>query len=305
VSSYHCEELDIHKCNILGSCILFENCAHWCIDLTAPTGAVCGDAPPNGVGARDKVDSIHATDSIENKNSKTYECTANHAGVLTCAFGFCAVKPDDWCAKGWSCRDSCACCKKGKKRDTESTCKSRKKREVEAPRSVSDSPAREVADVKPRADIDYIASTDSVDDKSKKTYMCTDTRRGVLTCQWDFCYVEPGHWCANNWFCCDECACCRNGKKRVIAGARAVERAPEVEGRTTSTIERDVPAQVLHTYGSCPQDFWGHQSCREENSVMVVCDPGDSSWRAVGKCVGGNGCCGARRDNPYAVQCKC
>jgi hypothetical protein len=387
--SYNCQALDIYECNILGSCLLFENCAHWCVDLTAPNGAVCVDAPPTSVEApREDVkarDDVDSTDSVDDKNGKTYECTANHAGVLTCEFGFCSVEPGDWCAKGWSCRDSCACCKNGKKRGTEMTCnKKGEKRGIETARTVPDLPARGVVDVKPRADVEPIDNTGSVDNKNGKTYMCTNAHRGVLTCEWGFCYVEQGHWCKSGsscrdecaccrqdkkrdiettrtvpdtaardmdvkprtddasiastngktymctdthrgvltcefgfcyvkpgdwcksgWSCRDECACCRKDKKRELDGSRAVERALELEVRTSSAIERDVPAQVLDTYGSCPHDCWGHQSCHEENSVIVVCDPADSSWRVVGKCVGGNGCCESRRDNPYAAQCRC
>jgi hypothetical protein len=161
---------------------------------------------------------------------------------------------------------------------------------VEAPRE----------QVKARGEVDAI---DSVDNKNGKTYMCTDTHRGVLTCEYDFCYVENGHWCRNGWSCRDECACCRKDKKREINSARVAERTPEVI--TLSVVERNVPVQVFDTYGSCPQGWRGHQSCREENSVIVVCDPADSVWRAVGKCEGGNGCCELRRDDPYAAQCKC
>jgi hypothetical protein len=50
--SYHCEELDITQCSILGSCSLYENCPHWCVDLTAPGGAVCADTPPKDIKSR-------------------------------------------------------------------------------------------------------------------------------------------------------------------------------------------------------------------------------------------------------------
>lgn len=53
--SYHCEELDISKCNILGSCTFFEHCEHWCVDLTAPGGAVCADGPPEHIETRGEV----------------------------------------------------------------------------------------------------------------------------------------------------------------------------------------------------------------------------------------------------------
>jgi hypothetical protein len=49
---YHCEQLDIYQCSILGSCSLYENCKTWCIDLTAPGGAKCADAMPNAIAAR-------------------------------------------------------------------------------------------------------------------------------------------------------------------------------------------------------------------------------------------------------------
>jgi hypothetical protein len=54
VLSYHCGTLDIYQCSILGSCSLYESCMHWCIDLEAPGGAVCADAPPKDVETRDE-----------------------------------------------------------------------------------------------------------------------------------------------------------------------------------------------------------------------------------------------------------
>jgi hypothetical protein len=50
--SYHCDALDITQCSILGTCSLYENCAHWCVDMTAPGGAVCADSPVKAVEGR-------------------------------------------------------------------------------------------------------------------------------------------------------------------------------------------------------------------------------------------------------------
>jgi hypothetical protein len=52
VLSYQCEALDISQCDVYGSCIIYENCAHQCVDLKAHSGAVCSDAPPKHVKAR-------------------------------------------------------------------------------------------------------------------------------------------------------------------------------------------------------------------------------------------------------------
>jgi hypothetical protein len=223
VSSYHCEALDIHQCSILGSCSLFENCVHWCIDLEAPGGAVCADAPPHGF-------------EVPQGSSDTWnEAAQGHNNV-----------------------------------------KSR----------------------------DEASDMDHSDDAQGKTHQCTDTHRGILTCEGGFCYVEPGHWCAKGSSCYDDCACCKKDKKRGIDTTRSTERASEV--RTPSESESIVAAQVLDSpYGTCSKQVWGHSSCRDNNSVIVICDPADSNWRAIGKCAGGDFCCESRRDNPNAAECKC
>lgn len=51
-SSYHCEALGIIKCTVLGSCSLYKHCAHWCVDLNAPGGAVCADGALESIEAR-------------------------------------------------------------------------------------------------------------------------------------------------------------------------------------------------------------------------------------------------------------
>jgi hypothetical protein len=50
---------------------------------------------------------------------KCKQCTGTGRGVLTCEFGFCAVKPGDWCDANKSCHDDCNCCRKGKRDDKE------------------------------------------------------------------------------------------------------------------------------------------------------------------------------------------
>jgi hypothetical protein len=125
-----------------------------------------------------------------------------------------------------------------------------------------------------------------------QTKECTDDRRGVLTCNEGFCAVKPGDWCKGGWSCRTECSCCKkDGGKHSVATA---ESPPEV--RSLHKREFVVLAQALDaaTYGSCPKEFAGDQSCRDENSVIVVCDPADFMWRSLGKCVGGNNCCEAR-----------
>jgi hypothetical protein len=52
VLSYHCEALDILQCNLDGSCTIFQNCAHRCINLNAFGGAVYDDEPPKYIKAR-------------------------------------------------------------------------------------------------------------------------------------------------------------------------------------------------------------------------------------------------------------
>lgn len=133
---------------------------------------------------------------------------------------------------------------------------------------------------------------------------CTSTHRGVLTCVGGFCAVRPGDWCKSGWSCRDDCNCCKKDRKRGTRAVEASESTAEVR-----TIPKGEPAGTVHkldgTYGSCPKEFWGNHSCRDNNSVIVVCDPSDSQWRSVGKCAGGDFCCEARRDNPESAQCKC
>jgi hypothetical protein len=148
------------------------------------------------------------------------------------------------------------------------------------------------------------AAQSKCDGVSGKCRVCTPTHRGVYTCEYDFCAVKPGDWCRSGWSCHDDCDCCKKDRKR---GAKTLERSIDnLEVSPVRKCEPVEPAQVLDSpYGSCPKEFWGYQSCRDNNSVIVVCDPADSNWRAVGKCVGGDHCCESRRDNPYAAQCKC
>jgi hypothetical protein len=142
------------------------------------------------------------------------------------------------------------------------------------------------------------------DDVSEPCRECTPTRRGVFTCEYGFCAVKPGDWCRKGWSCHDECDCCMKDRNR---GGKTLERSTDnLKVSSARRSEPVDPAQVLDSpYGPCPKEFWGYQSCRDNNSVIVVCDPADSNWRAVGKCAGGDFCCESRRDNPFAAQCKC
>jgi hypothetical protein len=162
--SYHCEALDIFQCSILGSCLLYENCAHWCTDLEAPTGAVCADAPPHGskerreegdtegeaIQGQSNVKSRAEDDdnmvNIDDAQGKTYQCTDTHRGVLTCDGGFCYVEPGHWCAKGSSCHDDCACCKKDKKRGTDTARSVERAPEVRTPSESESIVAAQVLD---------------------------------------------------------------------------------------------------------------------------------------------------------------
>jgi hypothetical protein len=159
-------------------------------------------------------------------------------------------------------------------------------------------------DSRGESNIGSVSSAQSkCDGVAGKCRECTETRRGVYTCSSGFCAVKPGDWCKAGWSCQDDCDCCKKYRKR---GVQALERSTD-DVKVSSLHGREPvdPVKVLETYGSCPNDFHGHQSCRENNSVIVVCDPADSLWRSIGKCVGGDHCCEARRDNPDACQCKC
>jgi hypothetical protein len=129
---------------------------------------------------------------------------------------------------------------------------------------------------------------------------------GVLVCQYGFCQTD--RYCKKGTKCHDKCSCCRNMDvlERDIGDVDTTKVSLQSEDIFISlpsiTSSPIVPAT---TYGSCKQTQAGVQSCRENNSMIVVCDIADYMWRSVGKCPGGDGCCEARPDNANAVQCKC
>jgi hypothetical protein len=86
-----------------------------------------------------------------------------------------------------------------------------------------------------------------------KCRQCTDTHRGVYTCQGGFCAVEPGDWCKGSWSCHDDCNCCKRDRKRSIVDMKSSEKALKVR----SIVKRESvgPAQVLDApYGPLPSN---------------------------------------------------
>jgi hypothetical protein len=110
-----CDGLDIQRCSHdLTICWSIEHCADGCYDTGH--GALCVDRT---IGSRDEPDSASvsvAQSKCDGISGTCRECTSTRRGVYTCEFGFCAVKPGDWCRTGWSCHADCDCCKKDRKR---------------------------------------------------------------------------------------------------------------------------------------------------------------------------------------------
>ncbi|RYO34907.1 hypothetical protein AA0111_g3333 [Alternaria arborescens] len=121
-----------------------------------------------------------------------------------------------------------------------------------------------------------------VNAEAKKTYECSNDHTGVLVCQYGFCQTD--RYCKKGTKCHDKCSCCRNMDvlERDIGDVDTTKVSLQSEDIFISlpsiTSSPIVPAT---TYGSCKQTQAGVQSCRENNSMIVVCDIADYMWRVL------------------------
>ncbi|KAJ4369056.1 hypothetical protein N0V83_006139 [Neocucurbitaria cava] len=94
-----------------------------------------------------------------------------------------------------------------------------------------------------------------------KTYECSADYRGVRTCQYGFCYVEPGHWCKANESCRNDCACCK--KNRGLSRRVEAVGVPEV---VTARGEDNVEISQVQDDGCTP----GTYKCYIGHAIMLT-----------------------------------
>ncbi|KAF1916811.1 hypothetical protein BDU57DRAFT_548437 [Ampelomyces quisqualis] len=302
--TYHCEALGITQCNVLGSCTLYENCAHWCVQLSAPGGAVCADAPPKSVEARAdpgvswQNDGKHryvclgldiADFDIKN-NFRSFvehcekECNdMNHRARCIGPGGPPPVRQPP--AASWvndannkyicSGLNIEACRLDGRSCSWVKYCAAGCFDTSHGTLCVD-----KVTDQAPKHDTRAESNSESIN-SAQSIRKCTPTHRGVFTCIEGFCAVQPGDWCKSGWSCRDDCACCRKNTKRDVLTVKSVENTAEVI----------LPSEeALLKLGDCtPGDYWCHPV---GNNYLLICDT-NAKWAISADCgkYGPYGCC--------------
>ncbi|KAF1851817.1 uncharacterized protein K460DRAFT_401824 [Cucurbitaria berberidis CBS 394.84] len=91
-------------------------------------------------------------------------------------------------------------------------------------------------------------TANAVNTNAKGKYKeCTSDRRGVRTCEFGFCYVEPGAWCRLNASCRDDCRCCKKDKllsrrRDAVEASRNIIEIDQQHELESSPRVRDAPA---------------------------------------------------------------
>ncbi|RMZ74242.1 hypothetical protein GMOD_00003250 [Pyrenophora seminiperda CCB06] len=95
------------------ACPVLEKCATKCVQGSEGAGCVTEATTVTIVANLEAHQAVHTADTndVDDVAKKTYQCSNDHTGVLVCQYGFCST--DHYCNKGTTCRDRCACCKKG------------------------------------------------------------------------------------------------------------------------------------------------------------------------------------------------
>ncbi|KAF2036266.1 hypothetical protein EK21DRAFT_106370 [Setomelanomma holmii] len=272
---YHCEALDIYKCGVLGSCSLYEDCKTWCIDLTAPGGARCADAPPKAVEARaEKTTTSDLGTQYKNDDDFKFYCVDDNVNQCHARIKLPCIIIDH-CANGCMTLDDGVSC--------------------------LESPAVTARD---EFEAGFVSTAQSkCDGQPDGCKMCTGTRRGVLTCIGSFCAVKPGDWCSKDTSCHDDCDCCEKGRKRAVMTAKSLESAPQVKRSTNDVAVPPATPPAVGVDKCKPGDYWCYPY---DYSWLIICDAnGVWQWSAYCGKNGIYGCCQGSKDPSPDHRCDC
>ncbi|KAH4038039.1 hypothetical protein HBI25_037480 [Parastagonospora nodorum] len=224
------------------------SCKHGCEEFD--TGASCRQISQS--------ESRRAESTLDAAEKETYECSNDHRGRMSCNYGFCAVKPGDWCWKGYSCRDDCACCKKdgGKTVVADAPIPPEIDRGSEAPctpRYYDCHPGSNdwlrVCNAQGEWDLSAFCGSD-------KGYTCCKGPDGAVS--------SPNHRCD-----------CRDQSARLIASPKVSTPREYADTTTTTVTMREDPKDKQYCY-------WpGHYGCL--NGDLYVCDA-HNMWVLSAKC---------------------
>lgn len=197
--SYHCKDNTVTQCNSIPECTVVEICQDGCTEHNRQPGlhgAGCGtmriwegdDKPAPALTKRND-----PSTGYDNDGTFIYVCNAKNE-IEECtdfAPSKCIVKES--CPRGCFQKPNGALCVDRSLPPVP--------RHVPSPATAED-----------KSSIDQ-STADDCGNGSTKCKKCTSDWRGVLTCQYGFCYVVPGDWCPADKICRESCNCCRKFKK--------------------------------------------------------------------------------------------